>query len=104
MSDGALHLLALISAIAGMGTFACANEVHWKQLFGARPQSSALRLRLKRGGSGFLVLSLLLCVLADPLSMALLVWPMLLGVAAALVATFLTVKNARTAEGKGGHS
>lgn len=93
MSDAVLLSLALIAAIIGMAGFAAANDVHWRQLFRDRPQSAAARTACQLAGTAFLGMSFALCALADPVSMALLVWPMLLGVAAALVAACLTVKG-----------
>jgi hypothetical protein len=91
MSDAILAVLAFAAALAGMAAFALANDAHWRQLFGARPQTRTLRTACKLFGSALLGVSFLLCALADPVSMAMLVWPMLLGVAGAIVATFLTV-------------
>jgi hypothetical protein len=92
MSDGALHLLALVVATAGMSGLALANSVHWRQVLGARPQTAIARVACQASGAALLCTSFALCALADPLSMALLVWPMLLGVAGAGVAAVLTVK------------
>lgn len=93
MSDGLLSLLALVAAIAGMAAFALANDIHWRQLFGLRPQSAATRTACNTSGAVLLGLSLLFCAIADPITMALLVWPMMLGVAAAIVATFFTARS-----------
>jgi hypothetical protein len=96
MSDGAVTMLAFLAALAGMAVFALSNDAHWRQLLGARTQAASVRSGCKFGGAALLALSFLLCTLADPVSMAILVWPMLLGVAAACVAAFLTV-HARVA-------
>lgn len=93
MSDGILLILALAIAVAGMVAFALANDAHWRQLLGARQQTIAMRIACKSVGATFLGFSLVLCAMADPITMALLVWPMLLGVAAAVVAAFVTVKS-----------
>lgn len=92
MSDGALHLAALVSAMAGMAAFALATGAHWRQLLGDRPQTRAARAACQSAGSVLLTASFALCALADPVTMAILVWPMLLGVAAATVAAVLTLK------------
>lgn len=92
MSDAVLVLLALLAAVAGMAAFALANEVHWRQLLRERPRTATAHTICKMSGATLLGLSFLLCALADPVSMAMLVWPMLLGVAAAIVAAFLTMK------------
>ncbi len=92
MSDGVLHLLSLTAAVGGMFALALVNDGHWRQLFGVRPQTAAVRRGGKAAAAGMLCLSFGLCVAADPFSMALLVWPMLLAVAAASVATGLTLQ------------
>lgn len=91
MSDEMLTILAFLVTLAGMAAFALSNDAHWRQLLGPRPQASSVRSGCKIGGAALLAVSFLLCTLADPISMAILVWPMLLGVAAACVAAFLTV-------------
>lgn len=90
MSDGALLVMALATATFGMAAFALVNEVHWRQLFGPRSQTASMRMACKGAGTGFLGVSFLLCLLADPVTMAILVWPMLLGIAAAIVAAVIT--------------
>jgi len=100
MSDGALHLLALAVATAGMAAFALANIAHWRQLLGSRPQTAAARLGCQVAGAALLALSFALCAAADPVSMAMLVWPMLLGLAAAVVAAALTAQAHLTRKGR----
>ncbi|MGC4250214.1 MAG: DUF3325 family protein [Sphingobium sp.] len=92
MSDEVLLILALAAAVAGMAAFALANDGHWRQLLGSRPQTMAIRIACKSFGIALLAISFMLCAMADPVTMAILVWPMLLGLAAAMVAAFLTVK------------
>lgn len=91
MSDGALLLLALVASTAGMAAFALANDGHWRQLLGTRPHSGTARRTCQLAGTALLGVAFLLCALADPLSMAILLWPMLLGIGAGLVATFFTL-------------
>lgn len=93
MSDETIILLALAAAIVGMFAFASVNELHWRQLFGTRKPTPATGRLGRIFGTVFLGFSLALCAVADPFSMALLVWPMLLGVAAAVVAIFVTLKS-----------
>ncbi|HTM78789.1 MAG TPA: DUF3325 family protein [Devosia sp.] len=93
MSDAALLTLALLAAIIGMAGFAAANDLHWRQLFRERRQSVAARVICRTSGSTLLAISFGLCAMADPISMAFLVWPMLLGVAAAVVAVVLTIRG-----------
>ena len=92
MSDGALSLLALGAAIVGMACFALSNDLHWRQVLGKRAQGRDMRRGCKALGAAFLALCFVFCALADPISMAMLVWPMLLGIAAAVVAALLTVR------------
>lgn len=91
MNDAALHLAALALSTVGMALFALAIEPHWQQLFGRRPHPRALRVRLRIGGGALLAAGFALCALADPVTMAALVWPMLLAVAGAIVAAALTL-------------
>ncbi|MCW2349146.1 DUF3325 domain-containing protein [Sphingobium sp. B12D2B] len=93
MSDGVLLTLALLAAIIGMAGFAAANDTHWRQLFRERPQSAGARAFCQASGVLLLGISFAFCAMADPISMAFLVWPMLLGVAAATVAAYLTFKG-----------
>jgi hypothetical protein len=100
MSDTTLLFLALAAATLGMASLALGISAHWRQLFGDREQSAAMRLTLRVIGSVLLATALAVCIAADPFMMAILVWPMLLMVGAGLVAGSLTVL-ART-RGPGG--
>jgi glucose-6-phosphate-specific signal transduction histidine kinase len=91
MSDGALIFLALLTSLAGMGTLALSIEAHWRQVMSTRVQTASARRRLRLAGATLLAIAILLCAAADPLSMAALVWPMLLTVAGAIVAASLTL-------------
>ncbi len=93
MSDAVLLILALLAAIIGMAGFAAANDLHWRQLFRERRQSAATRTLCRTSGVTLLGVSFVFCAMADPISMAFLVWPMLLGVAAAVVAAALTIRG-----------
>jgi hypothetical protein len=93
MSDGLLLLLALGAATGGMASLALAMPAHWRQVMGERPLAGEVRAILRVLGAALHALSLALCVAADPASMAALVWPMLLMVAAGLVAAGLTLRQ-----------
>lgn len=95
MSDEALLLLAFLIAIAGMGCFALSITAHWKQLLAARGQSALTRMFLRSIGASLLAASFVLCNVADPFMMAMLVWPMLLLVGAFVVAAGLTLHAQR---------
>lgn len=99
MSDTTLHVLALVAATAGMFAFALATGAHWRQLLGPRTQTVAARRACQALGAMLLALSFGLCAMADPVSMAMLVWPMLLGLAAAAVAAFLTCRRGQRPPG-----
>lgn len=91
MSDTALLFIALAIATLGMASLALTIDAHWRQLFGQRAQSLSARILLRGVGAVLVVVSLGVCVAADPFMMAILVWPMLLMIGAGLVAGALTV-------------
>lgn len=93
MSESALISIALIVTIAGMGLCALTIDVHWKQLRGVKPSSSAQQMALRVAGGLAFVLSFWICTKANPVSMAVLVWTMLLTVSAAVVAAALTLST-----------
>lgn len=90
MSEGKLILLALLACLAGMAACALTIDVHWRQVFGQRPQARLPALRVI-GGILFAA-AFWLCATANPVSMAILVWTMLLTVSAALIAALLTLR------------
>ncbi|WP_280192283.1 DUF3325 domain-containing protein [Delftia sp. PS-11] len=88
--DALLLLAALLAALAGMGWFALAKDVHWQQVHGDRPQTPG-KIRLLRGlGTLGLAASLGLCLAVDHASMASLVWMMALAAAALTIAFTLS--------------
>ena len=79
--------LASVLSVLGMAWLALAMDVHWAQCRGiplaeSRPPSIILRLL----GAVSLFASLLVCLLADRPSIAVLVWVMLMTAAAVLIA------------------
>ena len=92
MVEGALLVAASLSALCGMGWLALAMKPHWEQLRGATALGVAARRRLRALGSVALGASLLLCLLADHASMAVLVWMMSLTGAALAVAFTLAYR------------
>lgn len=87
MADALSLMGAALLSVCGMGWFALAKAPHWQQVRGqAMPKTSHVRA-LYFLGSAALALSLVLCLVADHVSMASLVWVMLL-TGAALVVTF----------------
>lgn len=91
MSDAALLLIALMTAIFGMASMALSISAHWRQLFPQRTQSAVMRIVLRLAGAGLIAAALLVCMAADPFTMAILVWPMLLMIGAGVVAAVLTL-------------
>lgn len=87
-----IHLsLAWLSAVLGMSWLALSLEVHWRQV--AKPhwsRSQAQVTGVRVAGILSLLTSLVLCLLADHPSMAILVWLMMLTSAALAVALALT--------------
>lgn len=95
MSDGGLLVLALVVAVGGMGCLALSLGAHWRQVLGERAQTRGTVAGLRLAGAALLAASFALCATANPVSMAALVWPMMLTVAAAIVAAGLTVQAQR---------
>ncbi|MDP9992312.1 hypothetical protein J2W28_001656 [Variovorax boronicumulans] len=82
-----LLFAAMVTSIAAAGFLALSMDVHWEQVR-ADPQCSPRMVRLLRIlGAACVVASLVLCLGADHVSMASLVWFMTLA-GAALVVTF----------------
>lgn len=88
--DALLLLAALVAAVAGMGWFALAKDVHWEQVHGDRPQTPGKVALLRWLGALGLAASLGLCLAVDHASMASLVWVMALAGAALAIAFTLT--------------
>lgn len=88
-----LLLAAVVAAVLGLAWLALAMDAHWEQVRGRDtplPRSLARTLRVLGGLS--LLVSLLLCLRADHVSMASLVWVMVLALAAVTVALTLSWK------------
>ena len=81
---------ALVLAVLGMGWLALAMDVHWKQVCAATPRSRRAAIVLRCFGFFALTTALVLCLLADTATMAVLVWMMLLALSAALIAFLLS--------------
>jgi uncharacterized protein DUF3325 len=88
--DVALLLLALLATGLGMGWLALAMDVHWNQVRNAPARSRAVIVALRALGAAALLGALLLCLVADTATMAVLVWMMMLAVSAAAVAFILS--------------
>ena len=91
MPDSVLLAAALVCAAMGMGWLALAMDVHWNQLC-AGPRTRRSIVVLRTLGVASLFGSLVLCLIADTATMAVLVWMMSLAVGAASVAFVLSTR------------
>lgn len=89
MPDAILLVAALACAVLGMGWLALAMDVHWNQVR-ATPRLPRTVTVLRVLGAASLLGSLVLCLMADTATMGVLVWMMLLAVAAATIAFALS--------------
>lgn len=87
-----LLVVAALCALAGMARLALAMPVHWQQAQGTAKLESRAARRLRIGGGAGLFAALLLCLAADHVSMAALVWLMLLSASAVSVAVLLAYR------------
>ena len=94
VSNAGWFLLAYLSCVGGLAWIALAMEPHWQQVRGAqRPARGAVHALRALGAAGVL-LSLAVCLRTDHVSMAVLVWVMLLAAAALTVALALSWRPA----------
>ena len=91
MPDSALLAAALVCAAIGMSWLALAMDFHWDQVCAA-PRSRRNIVVLRMLGASSLLGSLVLCLVADTATMAVLVWMMLLALAAVSVAFVLSTR------------
>lgn len=80
-----MHGTVIVASIAGMGWFALAMDMHWKQARGDAARGWAAPVVLRALGVAALAASLVLCFAADRPSMAALVWPLSLTLGALTV-------------------
>lgn len=90
MPDAVLLAFALALSLIGMASIALTMEAHWAQVCEGLPQSPAAVLRLRVAGSVSLAAALVLCLIVDHASMAVLVWVMTMAGSALAVAFTLT--------------
>lgn len=83
-------ILAGISCLVGFAWLALAMNAHWQQVMGTSAPSTQERIKLRLLGSLGLLLSAVLCFIADRPSMAVLVWIMFLAAAAPSVGMLLS--------------
>jgi hypothetical protein len=101
MPDSVLLAAALVCAVFGMSWLALAMDVHWNQVRNA-PLSRRSMMILRTLGAVSLSGSLVLCLIADTATMAVLVWTMLLAVGAAATAFVLSAQPRMLAPLAGG--
>lgn len=82
-------LLAPLATLLGLGLLAASMPRHWRQLRAGRSCPAAVTVALRIGGSAALAVSFALCLARDHPTMAVLVWIMLLAVAAVAIALWL---------------
>jgi hypothetical protein len=80
---------AYLSCVLGLAWLALAMEPHWQQVRATQPLPAATALTLRVLGGLGLLASLVLCLLADHITMAPLVWVMALAGGALTVALVL---------------
>ncbi len=90
MPNALLLFFALLCCVFGFAWLALTMKPHWRQVRGDQllPKQTVLTLRVL--GSLGLLASLVVCLVADHPSMAVLVWVMVLAVAALVVAFTFT--------------
>lgn len=81
---------AIVSNTLGFAWLALSMESHWRQVRGTGPLTRKWAIVLRVLGALGLALSLFLCLRADHVTMAPLVWIMALAAAALIVAFTLT--------------
>lgn len=83
---------AIFTTLLGMACLSLSLPNHWRQVTGIETSlpSPTEQLRLRTFGYGSLILALLLCLAADHPTMAVLVWVMLLSLAAKSITGILT--------------
>lgn len=90
MPDAAWLAAALFAALLGMGWLALDMDAHWRQVHPGARRAPGGQIALRLLGALALTMSLMLCLAADTATMAVLVWMMLLALAATVVAFTLT--------------
>lgn len=92
MPDAFWLATASICALLGMGWLALAMDAHWRQVHASAQRSPREPMLLRILGALGLTTALLFCLLADTATMAVLVWMMLLAIAAFGIAFLLAFR------------
>lgn len=89
MTEAMWLIAAVLTAILSMGWLALSYESHWQQVFPKSASKPGLK-HLKAAGWAGLLVSAVCSLAADHPSMAVLVWVMLLALAAMTIAMILS--------------
>jgi hypothetical protein len=92
MVEAWLLAAAYACTVSGMASCALAMDVHWRQVSGQSRLTAAAVRRLRVRGALALAGSLMFCLAADHLSIAALVWVMMLSSSAVLLAFTLAYR------------
>ncbi len=92
MIDIALLIAALAAAYAGAAMIALGNPVHWGAVMHMAAPATGVRRRQRLFGAVLIALSIVLTVIRDGWSFGLLLGPLVIGVALALVITTLSLR------------
>ena len=95
MPESLLLALEIAVGVAGMAWFALAKLPHWQQVTGANSLPDGTRRSLRIAGSLALGAALVLCLIADHITMSFLTWFMTLA-AASLIVAFVLAWRPRT--------
>jgi len=83
---------AAVANVIGFAWLALAMDAHWRQVHEGVPLTAGARITLRMLGAAGLLISAVLCFIADRPSMAALVWVMLLAASAPLIALTLACR------------
>ena len=89
MPEATMLFAAVACNVAGFAWLATAMDVHWQQVRHSQVPTGGIIVIMRILGATALILSLVLCLLADHVTMAPLVWVMSLAAAALIVALTL---------------
>lgn len=94
MADWITLAGAAIISVLGFAWLALAMQVHWEQVYGYSRRSMTMQAALRLFGVAALIISAVLCFIADRPSMAALLWIMMLAFGATSIAMALAWKPA----------
>lgn len=92
MVEGIALIGACAAALAGFAWLALAMQEHWQQVYGENGQPHPNQVLLRMFGVGALLVSGILCFVADRPSMAALVWILFMAFGSVTVALILAWK------------